>query len=192
MSTVMLLQHPIAPGPDERVVAEARAFARTLPGVPALQACVSLDGTQACVYAWAEARLVHRSAAEAASIARLATLCEWNGASAGERAPYHYVVATDIDPAREVEFNSWYYTEHIPGLAQVRGMVHCARFRSLESRPRYRAVYDLTSPEVMDGEAWLAVRNTAWSRRIRPHFVNTQRTMFRTVLDERSAVAMAA
>lgn len=189
-NTVLMLCRPVTPGPDERIVAEARAFRRTLPGAAPLQACVSLDGSQACIYAWADARLANRP--EWSSLARLATLCEWDGASARERAPYHYVVATDIEPAREIEFNSWYHTEHMPGLAAVRGTVHCARFRSLESRPRYRAVYDLTAPEVMQSDAWLAIRNTSWAGRIRPHFVNTTRTLFRTVLDERSEVALAA
>jgi hypothetical protein len=192
MSTVLMLSRPVAPGPDEKIIADARAFGRTLPGVAPLQACVSLDGTQACIYAWADASLVNRSAPELASFARLATLCDWNGVSVRERAPYHYVVATDIDPAKEIEFNTWYHTEHLPGLAAVAGTVHCARFRSLESRPRYRAVYDITAPEVMQSDAWLAIRNTSWASRIRPHFVNTTRMMFRTVLDERAAVALAA
>ena len=192
MGTVLLLSRPATPGSDEKIIAQARAFGRTLPGVAPLQACVSLDGTQACIYAWADASLLNRRAPELASIARLATLCEWNGVSAHERAPYHYVMATDIEPAKETEFNSWYHTEHMPGLAAVPGTVHCARFRSLESRPRYRAVYDLVAPEVMGSPAWLAIRNTSWTSRIRPHFVNTTRTMFRTVLDERAAVALAA
>ena len=192
MGTVLMLSRPVAPGPDHKIIAEARAFGRTLPGVAPLQACVSLDGTQACIYAWADASLVNRRAPESASFARLATLCDWHGVSVRERAPYHYVVATDIDPAKEIEFNSWYHAEHMPGLAVVPGVVHCARFRSLESRPRYRAVYDLTAPEVMESEAWLAIRRTSWAGRIRPHFVNTTRTMFRTVLDERAAVPLAA
>jgi hypothetical protein len=192
MGTVLMLSRPVAPGGDQQLIAEARAFGRTLPGVPALQACVSLDGTQACVYAWADASLVNRRAPELASLARLATLCEWDGVSVRERAPFHYVVATDIEPAKEIEFNSWYHSEHMPGLASVPGIVRCARYRSLESRPRYRAVYDVTSPEVTQSDAWLAVRNTSWAGRIRPHFLNTTRTVFRSVLDERAAVPLAA
>jgi len=187
-----MLCRPAAPGGDQQIIAEARAFGRTLPGVPPLQACVSLDGTDARIYAWADASLINRRAPQLASLARLATLCEWDGVSVRERAPYHYVVATDIEPAKEIEFNSWYHSEHMPGLAAVQGIVRCARYRCLESRPRYRAVYDITSPEVAQSEAWLALRNTSWAGRIRPHFVNTTRTIFRTVLDERAAVALAA
>src|SRR5262245_1164504 len=168
MNTVLLLQRRVAPGPDARVVAEARSFADTLPGVPPLQACVSIDGTEACIYAWSDARLLHRAAAERAALLRLATLREWEGASAGERALYHYVVATDIDPAKEIEFNSWYQIEHAPGLATVPGVVRCARYRCVEGKPSYRAVYNVTSPEVVESPAWLAVRNTPWTAKIRP------------------------
>jgi hypothetical protein len=192
MSTVLMLSRPVAPGSDEKIISEARAFGRTLPGVAPLQACVSLDGTQACIYAWADASLVNRRAPELASLSRLATLSEWNGVSSRERAPYHYVVATDVDPAKEIEFNTWYHTEHMPALSGVAGSVHCARFRCLESRPRYRAVYDLTAAEVMQSDAWLSIRNTSWAGRMRGHFVNTTRTMFRTVLDERASIALAA
>jgi hypothetical protein len=192
MGTVLMLSRPVAPGPDQKIIAEARAFGRTLPGVPPLQACVSLDGTQACIYAWADASLFNRRAPELGAFARLATLCEWNGVSSRERAPYHYVVATDVEPAKEIEFNTWYHSEHMPALAGVAGAAHCARFRSLESRPRYRAVYDVTDIEVMQSDAWLAIRNTSRASRMRQHFVNTTRVMFRTVLDERASNALAA
>ena len=45
--------------------------------------------------------------------------------------------------------------------------------------PSSHAGYDLTSPAVLESEAWLAVRHTAWSDRVRPQFRNTRRTMFR-------------
>lgn len=192
MNTVLLLQRRVTPGSDEQVVAAARAFADTLPGVPPLQACVSLDGSDLCIYAWSDARLLHRAAAERAALLRLATLREWQGASAGERAQYHYVVATDIDPAKEIEFNSWYHTEHAPALATVPGVVRCARYRCVEGRPSYRAVYNVTSPEVVDSPAWRAARNTPWTARIRPYFVNTTRMLYRTVLDEQESVPLAA
>jgi len=35
----------------------------------------------------------------------------------------------------------------------------------------------------------LTVRNSFWSSRVRPHFINTRRVMFRTVLDERRSGA---
>jgi len=38
---------------------------------------------------------------------------------------------------------------------------------------------------VLERPEWLAVRHTEWSSRVRPHFRNTVRIMFRTVLDDR-------
>lgn len=99
------------------------------------------------------------------------------GASAGAAARYHYVVETDIPPDVEADFNAWYHTEHLPGLAQVTGTVRARRFRRASGQPRYVACYDLVSPAVLESEAWLAARGTAWSARVRPHFFNTRRTM---------------
>ncbi|MBS0434549.1 MAG: hypothetical protein JSR75_06600 [Proteobacteria bacterium] len=97
-------------------------------------------------------------------------------------APWHYVVATDVEPAAEADFNTWYEQEHLPGLAAVPGTLRAARFRVVEGAgPRYHAGYDLAERSAFNGPAWLAVRGTAWSSRVRPHFVNTRRTMYRRV-----------
>ena len=186
MSSALLLRLSGTVGADARVMEQARAFARMLPGVPALQVCVSLDGTLAHIYAWTDASA--RNGAAALSPARLTKLSEWRGASAGERASYRFVVATDIEPGWEIEFNNWYQREHMPGLAAVPGNVRCARLRSVDSTPRYYACYDLQSPQVMERREWLAMRTTSWTTRIRPHFRNASRILFRTLLDERAPV----
>jgi hypothetical protein len=41
----------------------------------------------------------------------------------------------------------------------------------------------LVDPETLVSEAWLAMRRTAWSERVRPHFRNTKRTTFRRLFD---------
>ena len=43
------------------------------------------------------------------------------------------------------------------------------------------ACYDLIAPDVLGSPPWLAVRHTAWSDIVRPHFTNVRRTMFRTL-----------
>ena len=164
--------HPFA---DEiAVLAKARELAREVAGK--VQACVALDRPLSYVYAWCE-----RAAARAGA-QRLSPIGKWRGASAGQAAPYHYVVATDVDAGWDDELNAWYQQEHMPGLAAVPGNVGCARLRSLDGAPRYHACYDLVSPEVLQRPEWLAVRHTEWSSRVRPHFRNTLRIMFRTVL----------
>jgi hypothetical protein len=101
-------------------------------------------------------------------------------ASAGEVAPYHYVVETDVEPGKEDDFNAWYDQEHLPGLAAVPGTVRAARYVDADATasPRSYACYDLLSPATLESAPWLAVRGTPWSARVRPTFRNTRRTMF--------------
>jgi len=183
----LLLRRSRPSGSEERLLAEARTFARSVPVPVRLQVCVSLDGAAAYVYGWINFQAL--SAQRAQGTRRLAPLAEWRGASAGQEAPYHYVVATDIEASWEAEFNRWYEAEHMPGLAAVPGTVYCARLRSLDGGPQYHNCYDLTSPQALERDEWLTVRNSFWSSRVRPHFMNTRRAMFRTVLDERRSGA---
>jgi hypothetical protein len=103
------------------------------------------------------------------------------GAAAGSAVGCHYVVETDVLPEHESEFNAWYDQEHLPGLAGVPGTVRAARYVRHTGSPRYYACYDLESLDVLGCDAWLAVRATAWSSRVRPLFRNTRRTMYRRV-----------
>jgi hypothetical protein len=98
------------------------------------------------------------------------------GASSGAASAYHYVVESDVLPAHEDGFNAWYDHEHLPGLAAVPGTVRAARYISAAGAPRYYACLD--SLDTLGSAAWLAVRATTWSSRVRPGFCNTRRTMF--------------
>ena len=114
---------------------------------------------------------------------RLSLLANIPAASAGETSPFHYVVETDVDPGWEAELDEWYSAEHLPGLAACAGNACTRRLCNLDVSPRYYACYDLASPQVLVSPAWLAVRRTAWSARIRPHFRKTRRTLFCKLLD---------
>nr|WP_255675921.1 DUF4286 family protein [Pusillimonas sp. MFBS29] len=103
------------------------------------------------------------------------------GAAAGHEAHWHYVVETDVRPEAEADFNAWYDTEHMPGLAAVPGTVQAQRYTACFGQPRYYATYDLQTQETFGSPAWLQVRATDWSSRVRPNFVNTSRTMFRRI-----------
>lgn len=109
---------------------------------------------------------------------RLELTTDVAGAGAGLDAPFHYIVETDVTPEAEADLNAWYETEHLPGLASVPGTVRARRFVDRAGSPRYYACYDLAALEVFGCPAWLAVRATDWSSRVRPHFRNTRRTMF--------------
>ncbi|MBB5215420.1 DUF4286 family protein [Parapusillimonas granuli] len=114
-----------------------------------------------------------------ASLLALRATLDLPGASADQPAPWHYVVETDVLPAAEDDFNQWYDTEHLPGLAAVPGTVRARRYLAADASPRYHAAYDLASRETFGSEPWLAVRATDWSSRVRPNFTNTRRIMFK-------------
>jgi len=115
--------------------------------------------------------------------ARLHPVFDAPGASRGEVAPFHYVVETDVVAEHEADLNAWYDGEHMPGLAACPGSVRARRFRNPDGSPRYHSCYDLASTETLGSEPWLAVRHTAWSDRVRPHFRNTKRTMLRRLFE---------
>ncbi|MFD4837610.1 hypothetical protein ACFWP0_08860 [Achromobacter sp. NPDC058515] len=104
------------------------------------------------------------------------------GASAGQDAPWHYIVETDVLPEADADLNAWYDQEHLPGLASVPGTVRAQRYECRDESPRYLACYDLQTQETFGSPPWLAVRASDWSSRVRPSFRNTRRTMFRKIL----------
>ena len=114
----------------------------------------------------------------AATVSVLELLLEKPGPADGEAAPFHYVVETDADDANLAELNEWYQQEHLPGLAAVPGTVRARRYLRTQGKPRFVACYDLVTPAAMEHPAWLAVRHTEWSSRVRPMFRNTFRTLY--------------
>jgi hypothetical protein len=110
--------------------------------------------------------------------AKLVPVFDRPGASRTVAPRFHYVVEMDVVPAHEEDLNAWYDKEHMPGLAACPGTVRARRFRNPDGSPRYHSCYDLTRTETLGSEPWLAVRQTAWSDRVRPHFRNIRRTMF--------------
>jgi hypothetical protein len=169
--------------------------AECVPLVAGVAAHAAVEGDEAYLYLYTRefgalnaallARVPERArglpafARAAITAARLSPLFDCAGASRDAASLFHYVVETDVDEAHEADLNAWYDTEHMPGLAACPGTVRARRFRNPDASPRYHSCYDLVSRETLGSEPWLAVRHTAWSDRVRPHFRNTKRTMFR-------------
>lgn len=112
------------------------------------------------------------------SAARLVCRFDRPGASFGAVAPFHYSVEFDPAEGWEAEIASWYDTEHMPGLALVRGCVRARRFLNLDGGPRVLACYELVSLAARDSKAWQQVVATPWSSRVRPNFLHPKRTLF--------------
>lgn len=73
------------------------------------------------------------------------------------------------DQSREEEFNDWYDFEHIPQMSAVPGFIGASRWVCVEGWPRYLAIYDLDSIEVLSSEAYRQATGgnfTPWARRI--------------------------
>ncbi len=80
-----------------------------------------------------------------------------------------------VDPEHEAEFNDWYDQEHIPALSAVPGTLSARRFRARAGKPRYLALYHLTTPDVQESAAWKAAADTPWTRKMSPHFTDRLR-----------------
>jgi hypothetical protein len=82
------------------------------------------------------------------------------------------LVAMNVAPEADADFNAWHDQEHTPALAGVPGCLASRRFRIhsalSEGNQRYLALYHLASPEVQASEAWRRAIETPWTHRIRP------------------------
>jgi hypothetical protein len=80
------------------------------------------------------------------------------------------LIAMNVAPEHETEFNEWYNAEHIPALGGVKGTLSARRYRGTGATQRYAALYHLASSEVPYSSEWKAAANTPWTERMRPHF----------------------
>lgn len=124
-------------------------------------------------------------------VSRLEQLFASGGASADSEPIFHYTVEMDPEAGWMPELSQWYDTEHMPGLAKVPGCVRASRFLNHDHGPLSLACYDLMTQETLGSPPWLAVRATPWSDRMRPHFTNTVRTMFRCLAPATAAARRA-
>src|SRR5262249_8401870 len=89
-----------------------------------------------------------------------------------------FVVAMDIQPSAEDEFNDWYNTEHIPLLSAVPGVVGARRFRAPAGSPRYVAISHRADARVYASQPWHEADQTPWIGRMRRFQSNRQYSMF--------------
>jgi len=190
----LLLQFTLVPAPTDRLAAAATQLCADS-GLHLQRLARAPDG-QAYLYA----RLPQRTllgdealpplaaalgrripAARDIRVARLQQVFTAPGHADGEPPVFHYVVETDPEAGWLPELERWYDQEHMPGLARVPGCILAQRYYNHDQGPLSLACYDLVSESVLGSPPWLAVRGTAWSDIVRPHFTNTRRTMFRAL-----------
>ncbi|WP_175726453.1 DUF4286 family protein [Burkholderia ambifaria] len=87
-------------------------------------------------------------------------------------------VWTDIDPAHEADFNTWYDREHMQERVAIPGFTHARRFRATDGGPRkYLALYVTDTLDVFRGDAYRRAftQQTAWSLANFERMTGTQR-----------------
>lgn len=109
-------------------------------------------------------------------------------------ARYLFIASMDVDADKDALFNEVYDTEHIPALLKVPGVRSARRYVSqpltmfiggqkktveAEGEPRYSAVYEIDSPDVLTSDAWAsAVEQGRWPTEVRP-FTRNRRHVLR-------------
>lgn len=109
------------------------------------------------------------------------------------KARYVFIASMDVDPDKEDVFNEVYDEEHIPMLLDVPGVLSVTRFinepltmimagerREIEApgEPKYSAVYEIESPDVLVSDAWAqAIDRGRWPEEVRPFTRNRRHTL---------------
>ncbi|WP_124646547.1 hypothetical protein [Burkholderia sp. Bp8990] len=94
----------------------------------------------------------------------------------------------------EDEFNDWYDTEHFPQRRSLPGCIAASRWVCLHGWPRWMALYDLTSADVLQSDAYRSMsgsQSTPWTRRILSRTVGRRRVVA-TALADTEAIQHAA
>ncbi|MCZ6509546.1 MAG: hypothetical protein O7A62_03060 [Alphaproteobacteria bacterium] len=111
---------------------------------------------------------------------------------------YVFIASMDITPEKEALLNEVYDTEHVPALLKVPGVISVTRGvaepfivsiggeeRSVAvgDEPKYSAVYEIESPDVLVSDAWAAaVEAGRWPEQVRP-FTSNRRQVLRRVVE---------
>ena len=109
------------------------------------------------------------------------------------RTRYLFTVSMDVEADKEALFNEVYDTEHVPELLKVPGVLAAARATLApltlsiggetktivaDGEPKYSAVYELESADVLTSAAWAAaVERGRWPTQVRPYTRNRRLTL---------------
>ena len=90
------------------------------------------------------------------------------------------VVWTDVAPAGEDDFEEWYNREHVNERAAIKGFLSGHRYAAIRGRPRYLALYETRTPQVLSSKHYREVSEapTGWTKRVTRQFQNTTRGIF--------------
>ena len=107
---------------------------------------------------------------------------------------YLFVVRMDVDADKEALFNEVYDKEHVPNILKVPGVRGATRFvgepftlsiggtqtRKQHEGPRYAAIYEIDSPEVLLSPEWAKQAEAGrWPSEVRPFTRNRQHAIYK-------------
>ena len=108
-----------------------------------------------------------------------------------------FTAAMDVDPDKEAIFNEVYDQEHVPLISKVPGVISVARLKldtlrmtmggetkvmDPQGAPRYSAIYELESPDVLTSPAFAqAVDQGRWPTHVRPYTKNRHHTLYKVM-----------
>ena len=108
-----------------------------------------------------------------------------------------FTAAMDVEPDKEALFNEVYDEEHVPTLTRVPGVISVTRVKldtlrmtmggetktmDPQGAPRYAAIYELESPDVLTSPAFAkAVDQGRWPTQVRPHTRNRRHTLYKVM-----------
>ena len=117
-----------------------------------------------------------------------------------QKSKYLFIASMDVNPDKEALFNEVYNIEHCPELSKVPGVGRVTRFEKqkftvliggesrtivAESEPRFHAMYELESPEVLTSPGWAeAVERGRWPEQVRPYTNNRRHLLLRLTYPE--------
>lgn len=92
-------------------------------------------------------------------------------------------VWSDVTREGEDDYNAWYEREHMFERLEVPGFHRARHYLTVAGTPRYFTYFVTDTAAVVASPAYLAQANhpSPWTRRILPHFRNTNRTACRVV-----------
>ena len=111
---------------------------------------------------------------------------------------YLFSASMDVTAERDEVFNEVYEKEHVPTLLEVPGVLSVARYKTqeltmiiggerrtmvVENEPKYTALYELESPDVLVSEKWAeAVDKGRWPDEVRPYTKNRRHVLHGLIL----------
>jgi hypothetical protein len=93
----------------------------------------------------------------------------------------YLLVANDVTPDAETDFNRWYENQHLAERLGVPGFLNARRYLAQSASLRYVAFYETEGVETFTSAAYRArlAGPTDWTQRVMPSFRNMHRTVMR-------------